>query len=289
MSNFDFHNDLKNEIVNTLNEAGIKISLNQNIKKILIDYFNLRSKILDVKKRKVLVVPSFKEQINGHRKEKEILTIIEYARDGKNLNAFQSHRIIQSKQIDHLSNEWNVFHFHLSIEDGRKSKFVKRSDLLLFAYIEADYIVFLGVAKHKDSFSNIKWLETLQSNFPQLLKKYLPPDLPEIGQNFSNNERKEAWESGVSIGFIKLNGKTYLSPGFGKVTSGYNIRVVMQSNNILNWITQIIEIIQKSKDDTLNQNDYLKLRFGYKSLEIYDSNKENVLFEFPNLVMNINN
>lgn len=102
MSNFDFHNDLKNEIVNTLNEAGIKISLNQNIKKILIDYFNLRSKILDVKKRKVLVVPSFKEQINGHRKEKEILTIIEYARDGKNLNAFQSHRIIQSKQISTL-------------------------------------------------------------------------------------------------------------------------------------------------------------------------------------------
>ena len=286
MSSFDFHKDLKKEIVDILNEAGIKISLNQNIQKILIDFFNLRSKILDVKKRKVFVVPSFKEQIKGHYKEKEIQTIIEYARDGENLNAFQSHRIIQSKQIDHLSNEWNIFHFHLSLEADKKPKFVKRGDLLLFAYIEADYIVFLGLAKHKDSFSDIKWLETLQSNFPQLLEKYLPPDLPEIAHNFSNSERKEAWESGVSEGFIKLNGKTYLNPGFGKITSGHNIQVVMQSNHILNWITQIVDIIQKSKDDRISRNDCLKLRFGHKSLEIYDSTKENVLFEFPNLLMN---
>lgn len=285
MSNFDFHNNLKNEIADILNDAGIKISLNQNMQKILIDFFNLKSKILEPKKRNVFIVPNLKEQIKEHHKEREIQTIIKYAREGENLNCFQTHKIIQSKQIDHLSNEWNIFHFHLSLEADKKPKFVKRGDLLLFAYIEKDNIVFLGVAKHKDSFSDIKWLEILQKYYPQLLEKYLPPDLPEIGHNFSTSERKEAWENGVSTGFIKLNGKTYLSPGFGKVTSGHNIQVVMQSNHILNWITQIVDIIQKNEDDKISKNSCLKLRFGNKTLEIYDCNKEKVLFKFPSLVV----
>ncbi len=281
MANFNFHSDLKNEIFEILENSGIKISNKQNAYKTLIDFLNLKSKILELKKRKILIVPQFEKIIDNHHKKKEILTIIDDARSGENINYFQSKRIIQSKQLDHLSSEWNIFHFHLSIKPDKDSHFAKRGDLLMFAYIEDDIIVFLGLDKHKDSFSNLKWLEILERNFPYLLEKFIAPDLPEIEGNFNTKDRELLWDSGVSSGFIKLNGKTYLSPGIGKVTSGYNIQIVMQANHIMNWITLIEE---KIRHNNLNNNK-LKLRIMENTIDIIDLNKETILFVFPSLTM----
>ncbi|PWB27298.1 hypothetical protein [Flavobacterium sp. HTF] len=281
MIHFDFYNDLKNEISKILNDSGLKISLDQNIHKILIDFYNLNSKILEPKKRNVLVVPDFDKQICLHHKKLEIQTIIQLAQDGGNLNCFQTHRIIQSKQIDHLSNEWNIFHFHLSLEPDKKSKFVKRGNLLLFAYVNEKDIVFLGLDKHKDSFSDIKWLEILEKNYPHIMKKFLAPDLPLVEQNFTTSDIEKMWQSGISSGFMNINGKTYLCPGFGKVTSGYNIKVVKKSSDIINWITHIQDIIKKENDFFDNELINLKLRIGEKTIEIYENEKGYIFFEFP--------
>nr|WP_294779121.1 hypothetical protein [uncultured Flavobacterium sp.] len=281
MIDFDFHKDLKNEISEILNDSGLKISLDQSIHKILSDFFNLNLKILEPKKRNVFIVPDFDEQIKMHYKKLEIQTIIKLAEDGGNLNCFQTHKIIQSKQIDHLSNEWNIFHFHLSLEPDKKPKFVKRGNLLLFAYVDEKSIIFLGLDKHKDSFSDIKWLEILEKNYPHILKKFLAPDLPSVGQNFTTADRDKMWKSGLSSGFMNINGRTYLSPGFGKVTSGHNIRVIMRSNDILNWITHLEDIIKKDNHFFDNKVFNLKLRFGEKTIQIYEKEKGNVFFEFP--------
>lgn len=281
MIDFDFYNDLKNEISKILNDSGLKISLDQNINKILIDFFNLSSKILEPKKRNVFTVPDFDKQISLHHKKLEIQTIIQLAQDGGNLNCFQTHRIIQSKQIDHLSNEWNIFHFHLSLEPDKKPKFVKRGNLLLFAYVDDNDIVFLGLDKHKDSFSDIKWLEILEKNYSHIMKKFLAPDLPPVEENFSTSDREQMWESGLSSSFMNINGKTYLCPGFGKVTSGYNIKVIKQSIDILNWITNIEDIIKKENDFLDNKLVNLKLRIGEKTIEIYEKKKGKTFFEFP--------
>jgi hypothetical protein len=282
MTDFDFRDDLKNEISEILNDSGLKISLDQNIHKILIDFFNLNSKILEPKKRNVYIVPEFEEKIKVHYKKLEIQTIIQLASDGGNLNCFQTHKIIQSKQIDHLSNEWNIFHFHLSLEPDKKPKFVKRGNLLLFAYVDEKNIIFLGLDKHKDSFSDIKWLEILEKNYPHVMKKFLALDLPSVGQNFTTADREKMWKSGLSSGFMNINGKTYLCPGIGKVTSGYSIGVIKQSNDILNWITHIEDIIKKEKDFFDNKLVNLKLRFGEKTMEIYEKENGNTFFEFPN-------
>jgi hypothetical protein len=285
LKEFDFHSDLRSEIENILRISGIKISKNQNIQQILIDFLNLKSKILESKKRDILVVSSLRKQIEEHHKKAEIQTIIKYAKDGENLNCFQSDKIIESKQIDHLSNEWNVFHFHLSLVLGNKDNFVKRGNLLLFAYIDDVKAIFLGLDKHKGSFSNIKWLEILEKNFPHILKKHLAPDLPAVGQNFTTSDREKMWQSGVSSGFMKINGKTYLCPGFGKVTSGHNIQVIMQANNILNWIIHVEDIINKENEFLKKKSFLLKLRLGEKTIEIYENEKGNILFEYPSFVI----
>lgn len=282
MTNFDFHNDLKNEIVEILSEAGIKISLKQNIQNILIDFLNLQSKILESKKRYIYIIPSFESQIDKHYKKREIQTIINYAKNGENLNCFQTDKIIQSKQLDHLSNEWNIYHFHLSLEPSKKPKFVKRGDLLLFAYIDNENIVFLGTEKHKNSFSDIYWLEVLEINFPFLLEDYKAQDLPDIKKNFNTSERKKLWECGISSGFMNINGRTYLSPGIGKVGSGHNVKVIYQSNSILNWISFVTEIVQKNKDDFFNNIDSLKLKITKKNIIIIDKKNKKTLFKFSN-------
>lgn len=281
MNKFDFHNDLKNEISEILNESGLQISLEQNIHKILIDFFNLKSKILEPKKRNVFIVSDLEEQINLHQKKIEIQAIIQLAIEGGNLNCFQTDKIIQSKQIDHLSNEWNIFHFHLSLEYDKKPKFVKRGDLLLFAYIDEKNIIFLGLAKHKDSFSNIKWLEILEKNYPHIMAKFLAPDLPSVEQNFTTSDRDKMWKSGISSCFMNINGKTYLSPGIGKVTSGHNINIIVQSNNVLNWITQLEDYIRKENYFFDNNLVNLRLRIGEKTIEIYEKETGHTFFKFP--------
>lgn len=280
MNNFDFQKDLKNEISNILKDSDLKVSLDQNIQKILIDFFNLKSKILEPKKRNVFIVSEFEDQIKSHHKRLEIETIIQLALDGGNLNCFQTDKIIQSKQIDHLSNEWNIFHFHLSLESFKKPKFVKRGNHLLFAYIDEENIIFLGLDKHKDSFANLKWLEVLEKDYPHVLKKFLAPDLPQVRQNFTNSDREKMWESGLSSGFMNINGKTYLSPGFGKVTSGHNLKVIVQSNNILHWITYVEDIIRKNEIIDKKRIN-LKLRINENSIEIYEKEKGDVFFEYP--------
>lgn len=281
MNDFNFQDDLKNEISKILNNSGLKISLEQNIHKILIDFFNLKSKILESKKRNVFIVSELEEQIKLHNKRLEIQTIIQLANDGENLNCFQTNKIIQSKQIDHLSNDWNVFHFHLSLESDKKPKFVKRGDLLLFAYIDEENIIFLGLDKHKDSFSNLKWLEILEKNYPHILKKFLAPDLPSVEKNFTTSDREKMWKSGVSSGFMNINGKTYLCPGLGKVTSGHNLKVIIQSNKILNWVTRVEDIVKNENYFFDNKSFNLKLRISEKTIEIYEKEKGNVFFEFP--------
>ncbi|QXP59699.1 hypothetical protein [Olleya sp. HaHaR_3_96] len=283
MSNFDFHRDLKNEIVEILNSSGIAISLEQNIQKLLIDFFNLQSKILEPKKRNVHIVPNFEPEIKEHHKSLEIRTIIKYAKEGENLNSFQTDRIIQSKQIDHLSNEWNIYHFHLSLNPDKKPKFVKRGNLLLFAYIDEKNIIFLGLDKHKNSFSDLKWIQILEKNFPHIMEKFLAPDLPPVEQNFSTTDREEIWKSGISSGFMNINGKTYLCPGFGKVSSGHNIQVVMKSNYILHWISRVENIIDKENEYFKNKVTFLKLRISQKTIEIFENKEGNILFEYPSL------
>lgn len=115
------------------------------------------------------------------------------------------------------------------------------------------------------------------------MKKFIAPDLPPVEQNFSTTDREEMWKSGISSGFMNINGKTYLCPGFGKVFSGHNIQVVIKSNSILNWISRVENIIDKENEYFKNKVTFLKLRISKKTIEIFENKKGNILFEYPSL------
>lgn len=116
MKKVDFEKDIKQEIQQVSKDIGFRISANQDFYKVLLDYLTVRTKIIEPKSRRILINPDFIKEIQSHPKKKEIEIIISYAKQGKDLNVFQSKKLLQSNFHDHLQNEWNIYHFHLSLD-----------------------------------------------------------------------------------------------------------------------------------------------------------------------------
>lgn len=238
---FDFQNDLKEAILELARKMGIKITHNMSLQDVLQDYLTIFYKIIPIKQRAVFVCPQLCCEILTHPKSKEIKTIIDIAKRGGNLNPFQNKRLLQSKFHDHMITEWNIYHFHLSLELDKKSRFVKQVNALLFAYIDEDNIVFLGTDTHKDDvFGNIKWLTLLHNNFPQLIQRY------KLGEGnvypyLSAKDRQRLWNYGHTTFMTKVGNSVYYSPNGGRTLDGRNFMVIRKMISILDWI----DLVQK--------------------------------------------
>lgn len=288
----DFENDLKLEIINISKGMGFKISINQNINKILLDYLTVRTKIIEPKIRKISINPDFLTELINHSKKKEIETIISYAKNGKNLNVFHSRRVFQTNFHDHLQQEWNIYHFHLSLEKDHKTVFVKQVNSLLFAYIDENDIVFLGSDTHKNGiFGDVKWIEVLHDHFPQIIEKYRDNTIIDIHPKLNSIERQTIWNKGVTVGMTKIRGVVYHNPGIGQMTSGHSMIVSKTAMDILRWIyklkTQITELreeICKYIGVSETVADF-RVTFGEITLELIETSTQTKLLEFPDFII----
>lgn len=292
MKIFDFENDIKQEIKKVSKEIGFKISINQDFYKILLDYLTVRTKIIEPKARRILINPEFLHEIQSHPKKKEIEFIINYAKNGKNLNVFQSKKLLQSNFHDHLQNEWNIYHFHLSLEKDNKSVFVKQVNSLLFAYLTNDTIVFLGADTHKDGiFGDVKWIEILHDNFPDLIKEYRDDKILAIRPELNSIERQTLWNKGFSIGITKIKEVIYHNPGIGRMTSGHSITVSKSAMDLSRWIHSLKEQIESMKEElaeylkTTHDEIEFRIIFGNKTLELVEISSKTMLVEFPQILI----
>jgi len=144
MNNYIFESQFKQEIIFQADKLGVRIAASKSFNDVLVDFLTVRLKLIDIIPRDAIMSPPLLNKLFFHTHKKEIETIFKYAKTGQNLNQFQSKRILQSRFHDHLSNEWNIYHFHLSLKRDLKSSFVKQVDMLLFAYIENKKIIFSG-------------------------------------------------------------------------------------------------------------------------------------------------
>ena len=249
---FDFKADLKAAILDEAAHLELKISFSKSLHDILIDYLTVYHKFIPNKTRNVFVCPQLVFDLLTHPKAQEIKTIIEIAKRGGNLNPFQSKRLLQANFHDHMITEWNIYHFHLSLERDKKSKFVKQVNSLLFAYIDNDNIVFLGVETHKEGvFADTKWWTLLHDNFPRLIEKY-KSDAKDIYPPLSAIDRQRAWNAGLTTFMVKIHDVVYYSPNIGRTTSGHNMVVTRQAMSILDWIDSISMQLDKYYDAVCN-------------------------------------
>lgn len=246
--NFDFKENLKIAILHDAKRLGIKIIPTKSLRDILIDYLTVYHKIIPMKKRRVFVCPELIISLLNHPKAKEIQAIIKIAQNGGNLNIFQSKRLPQTNFHDHMMTEWNIYHFHLSLEPDKRSCFVKQVNALLFAYIDDDNIVFLGTDTHKDGiFGESKWWMLIHDNFPEVIAKY-KTDAKDVYPSLTAKERQSLWNAGISTFMIKVRDTVYYSPNLGRMTSGHNMMVIRQTMAILDWIDSISKQLEEHYD-----------------------------------------
>lgn len=291
MKQLKLESDLKFEIQKLTKEIGFKISFNQDLEKIILDYLTVRAKLIDVKKRKVLINPALVNELFTNDKKEEIRFIIQLSKNGGNLNPFLSKRSLQANFHDHLQNEWNIFHFHLSLQKDKKTNFVKQVNRLLFAYVDEIQIIFLGTDIHKEGiFGDIKWIEILHDNFPEVIKPFITKSgMKDVYPKVNSIERQQLWNKGYTLGFTKIREIVYNNPGIGRMTTGHSMGVSSTTLDILRWIYRLkdqlteseIELCQYLKIDSKDAE--FKIRINEKP-ELYEKTSGLKILSFPEIL-----
>ena len=288
MSRVKLEDDLKTALLAMSEQIGFKISSKKDLNETLLDYLTIKRKIIDPKPRQIRINPDFKPIIPNHLQAREIMAILHLSKTGGNLNMFQSKRLVQSNFHDHLLNEWNIFHFHLSLEKDKKSKFYKQVDQLLFAYIDDDQIIFLGTDKHTDGiFADPKWIEILHDHFPKVIEQYRDDSIEDVSPKVTAAERQRIWNHGYTLGMTKIRDVVYFSPGFGRTGSGHGLEVIRTGNKILRWIYAIQKQVTENHEricNTLNipkNSTEFSVQFGENTLELVEKRSNLQILEYP--------
>lgn len=288
---FNFEYDLKQLLSKEFDYYGITLSPKSDLTSLLFNYFTIRNKLILPIKRNVKYNPEFLKNLHIHPKEKEIRFLQKNIEEGKDINFFQSKRLFQSNFHDHLVNEWNIYHLHLSLSKQTKSKFYKQTNQLLFIYINSEQAIFLDTALHsKGIFADVKWQEILHDHFPEIIEPYRENEILDISLNPNAEDRQMLWNKGYSIGYTKIRDKIYRNPGIGRVGTGHSIQISRQVNSILRWLNTINQqfknhytpICSALGINLLQAN--FSLRFGLYSLEIIEVSTNTLVLNFPNII-----
>jgi hypothetical protein len=280
-----FENDIKKEIHRISKDLGIKVRLDDKLNKVLRDYLTVRFKLIDIKKRDVFFNPSFLNNLENHPQKNIINYISDLAKNGGNLNVFQSKRLLQTKFHDHLSSEWNIHHFHLSKKLDKKTNFVKQVNSLLFAYIDDEKIIFLGTEKHKEGiFADTRWIEVLHDYFPKVIEKYKDKSILEISPELKPKDRQMLWDKGYTLGFTKIRDTVYFNPGCGRMTSGHSSTVADSEISILRWMYDLTKQIDENEGELRKLLHIEKANFRIqirRTFELIEQNTGKKILEYP--------
>lgn len=284
---FDFENDLKQELIQGLKHFPVKISKHNDINGYIIDYLTIMKKVVRTGRRKVIYNPDFLSDLSNHPKHVEIKHLENCFTKGLDVNYFQTDKLFQTRFHDHLSYEWNIFHFHLSLQ--KNGKFAKRSDTLLFVYITDEQAIFLGTDTHRDGvFGDTKWQEVLHDHFYHILEPYYDPEIKDILPGIKTGvERQMIWDKGLTIGLTKIRDKVFRSPGIGRSTSKHSILVTDQMVLIYRWLTRMKEQFSEHwpwvcfRINVDPDKAFFRLKIGQHNIEIYESTSNKHILTYP--------
>jgi hypothetical protein len=288
VNKFDFESDLKQAIQNEYIHLGVKINISKQLDEMLLDYLTVHFKIIQRTRRQVRVSSILRDKLATHPKGSVVDIIKDRLERGLDVNLFQSKRLFQSDFHDHLLFEWQIHHFHLSTEKDFKGYFLKKTNALLFAYIDEKQALLLDIENHKDGiFADEKWLEILDNEFPEILEPHIDKEIKEVYPNLTSVDRQSLWSKGYSIGMTKVNGKIIHSPGIGRMSSGHSMIASKTANEIIHWIYSIKKQFSQYGEEICNSlglsptETNFKVRLGNPTLDVIDENTKTKILSFP--------
>jgi hypothetical protein len=281
----NFKKDLREIAEKHLSNYGVSFNSNEDDRIVIDRWINVEIRIIQKKKRVIRISKkiensSYNEDINA-----ALDLLKKKIENGDDINSYLSKSIFYEDYTDYLFSDWGIHHLHLSIEsDPNDSKFMKRSDKLLFVTYNEEEIYFIDIRPHNEQyvFAQKELLEIIESDFPQVIESYRIKDAIDVAIDIEDAPTIKAMrEAGYNM-LYKVNGKIYAPMGGGFTAATLNtksVRVRMISNDFIrmirNYEKHIIENKTKIEDmikkinPTQNCYNY-KLIFtdaGYKVLE----------------------
>ncbi len=180
----DFYQDLAKLYKSALNSKGVDESeLNRSsTDEIILSYIKIYQSSLKKTKRSIM---SSKNLFVPDEIKENLMQFERIAKDGEDLNAFLSKQSINPQFNDNMLNDWGIYHFHLGEYTG-KSNFVKRTSLLLYAFVTDECIYEICIKKHGE-WSNQQLIEAIHQEWPHLLEPFYC-SLSDINYHIASSE-----------------------------------------------------------------------------------------------------
>ena len=251
----DFYKCVEKE-VQSLKADGFKFSSKKNDVSYIAEFFNLIERIPVPRPRKIHKSKTFfcpKElQNNLEVLENKILK-------GEAITNYLSKKIIDSHFSDSMLYDFGITHLHLGKEGNSKDEpFVERTGKILYCVLKDDDAYFLTIDDHK-KWSDIRFIEIMKDNFPELLEKHKIEGL-ELGREITNEERENLHKHNI-ISVLQIDKEMFTPIGGGVTMNGLSLRGMLNAINQLRFF------------------DYL----GKEAQAIYNDNKESIISETGNI------
>jgi hypothetical protein len=256
--------DLAEAFKNELIQFGCNINSRKTLEEIILEYFNVRKRLIYPLPRKVLAASEYSCP-------PEVAAGIEFIKKkierGGNLTPHLSDKIIKPDYNDYLLNDWGTYHLHLgTVDDTRKPGFIERTILLLFARFDRENAYFINVMNH-GFWTEQKMIEVIDENWPDTISGYKLPDGIDPLLRPTNSQIKDLRNTQINLSIKVKSGRVYMSMGGGYTSSGPSIEAAMSRNKITSFARKTEkyikeEVCREIKEGKIQPKE--KLRFKYE-------------------------
>lgn len=263
--------ELDEILLKILNENGYstKELMNKDLKfnNVLFHYLNLLKRQFKLEsidevqvskelKKKLKFNPEYKKIINKIKKKMlDKKSIVFYT---STLTECVKYKKDKRYELDKLLYDWGIFHFHLS-ENCKNKKYCKRTDDLLFVFIQKNVAYFLDILPH-GNFENDKLLEVIYDNWKEKLAPHTVKGVISCDKVDTKNVRRNN-----SLAFYQIKDMVIFPPGGGLNSYGSSIIMIDKMDQIQEYLLYIEnELIKNNIFDfkLLNKNNFLFLNMN---------------------------
>jgi len=203
-------------------------------KHLIYTYSALRERIIPIKPRKISYVKDF-NRIPEYEDglvflEKKILS-------GENLLPHMSRQIFDTSSKDGLLYDFGIQHLHLGLKpDPKHLKLIEGREKVLYCVVDDENVYFLVIDNH-GHWGDIELVRLIKNNFPHLIKPF-ELNIHSLSAHLTEEERIKLRKNGINTP-IEVDGKCYMSPGWGVNTAGTSTNAVIKMDRYYQYYRNV--------------------------------------------------
>lgn len=269
----NFKKDLREIAEKYLNNYGVSFHSSEDDRIVIDRWINVENRIIPQKTRAIRISKKIENSTYDEDINSALNLLKKKIENGDDINSYLSKSIYYEDYTDYLFSDWGMHHLHLSIEsDPNDSKFIKRSDNLLFVTYNEEEIYFIDIRPHNEQyvFAQKELLKIIETDFPQIIENYRIKDAIDVAIDIEDAQTiKTMREAGYNM-IYKVKGKIYAPMGGGFTAATLNtksLRVRMVSNDFIRMINNYEKHIEENRatiEDMIKQINPTQTFYNYK-------------------------